>query len=259
MEGRGLLKVLGVLLAIAAGVAGLAYFSAVLYAASDGIGHFWGGGWATAIIIASLVLRFSLPIVIGAFLGAWLIWHWHWAAAALFASPGLLLMVPAAVVALATMIADRARVRRRMTPEVVSSIASEFVRLSKAATFGIADQGDNELISMGFATGAIAAMATHARLNTHESRDVLRLHLLAAHDGNFALVEKHLADLDDVAPEPEWKAWQEVGAAAARDFLRHKGDGPPDAIHALRKFLQRRATVRFQTSLDQDPGRGEAL
>lgn len=73
---------------------GLVYFIAQLVAARDGIAHFWGSGWAIGIIFLCMVFRFTLPITVGAFLGAWLVWQWHWALAGLFAAPGLALALP---------------------------------------------------------------------------------------------------------------------------------------------------------------------
>lgn len=60
-----------------------------------GIEHSFGWGWGVAAAVAALMFRFTLPIVIGAFLCAKDIWGWHWAFAAIFAAPGLLFMVPA--------------------------------------------------------------------------------------------------------------------------------------------------------------------
>ena len=53
--------------------------------------------WAWVAVIVALVLRFTLPITIGAFYGAIHVWGWHWYWAALFAAPGLLFMVPSLV------------------------------------------------------------------------------------------------------------------------------------------------------------------
>ena len=60
-----------------------------------GIEDSFGWGWGIAAAVAAIMFRFTLPIVFGAYLCATNIWDWHWAAAALFAAPGLLFMVPA--------------------------------------------------------------------------------------------------------------------------------------------------------------------
>lgn len=60
-----------------------------------GIAHSFGSGWAVAAVVAAIFFRFTIPIVVGAFLCAKNIWDWHWILAALFAAPGLLFMVPA--------------------------------------------------------------------------------------------------------------------------------------------------------------------
>lgn len=78
-------------------VAFLVFGIAQLIAGFAGIEHGLGSFWAWAALIAALVIRFTLPITIGAFFGALNVWHWHWAAAAVFAAPGLLLVVPGAI------------------------------------------------------------------------------------------------------------------------------------------------------------------
>jgi hypothetical protein len=60
-----------------------------------GIEDSFGWGWGVAAAVAFVFFRFSLPIVIGAFLCAKNIWDWHWFFALLFALPGLLFMIPA--------------------------------------------------------------------------------------------------------------------------------------------------------------------
>ena len=65
-----------------------------IYAGFIGIEHEFGHGWAIAVIILSLLLRFSLPLTIGTFLCALNIWHWNWMLSALFAAPGLIFIVP---------------------------------------------------------------------------------------------------------------------------------------------------------------------
>lgn len=60
-----------------------------------GIEDSFGWGWAIAAAFAAILFRFTIPIVIGAFLCAKNIWDWHWFFALLFAAPGLLFMIPA--------------------------------------------------------------------------------------------------------------------------------------------------------------------
>lgn len=59
-----------------------------------GIEDSFGWGWGVAAGLAAIFFRFTLPIMIGAFLCAKNIWDWHWLFALIFALPGLLFMVP---------------------------------------------------------------------------------------------------------------------------------------------------------------------
>ena len=68
-----------------------------------GIEDMFGGSWAVAALIGSLVFRFTLPITIGAFFGATEVLGWHWFAALIFTAPGLLFIIPA----VATSLLDR--------------------------------------------------------------------------------------------------------------------------------------------------------
>lgn len=65
---------------------------AQLFAGYVGIKHYLGSILAFVIIGLSAGLRFTLPITIGAFLGAMNVWNWS--LAGIFAAPGLLLMMP---------------------------------------------------------------------------------------------------------------------------------------------------------------------
>jgi hypothetical protein len=65
-----------------------------------GIEDSFGWWWGVAAAAVAILFRFTLPIAIGAYLGATNIWGWHWFFAALFAAPGLLFMVPWIVAAL---------------------------------------------------------------------------------------------------------------------------------------------------------------
>lgn len=66
-----------------------------------GIEETFGWGWGIVTLAAALLLRFTIPIVIGVFLCATDVWGWHWFFAALLAAPGLLFMVPAVIASLA--------------------------------------------------------------------------------------------------------------------------------------------------------------
>lgn len=68
-----------------------------LVAGWAGIEDSFGWGWGVAAAVAAILFRFTIPIVIGAFLCAKNIWDWHWFFALLFALPGLLFMIPALV------------------------------------------------------------------------------------------------------------------------------------------------------------------
>jgi hypothetical protein len=80
----GMLIVLGV----------FAFGIAQFVAGFEGISDWLGSGWAWAALILALLFRFTLPITIGAFLGAVNVWGWHWSLAALFAAPGLAFAIP---------------------------------------------------------------------------------------------------------------------------------------------------------------------
>ena len=57
----------------------------------------FGSGWAWAAIIAAFVFRFSLPLVIFSFCGAYYLWDWNIFLALGLAAPGLLVMIPAVI------------------------------------------------------------------------------------------------------------------------------------------------------------------
>ena len=65
-----------------------------IYAAGIGLSNSLGTGWAIGLIAVSFIARTSIPVIIGAFLCAMNVWEWHWALAALFAAPGLALVLP---------------------------------------------------------------------------------------------------------------------------------------------------------------------
>lgn len=76
----------------------MGYGIAVLIIGWIGIEEELGPWWAFGAAMLAFVLRFTLPITVGAIFGAMYLWDWHWALATLFAMPGLLFMVPALVV-----------------------------------------------------------------------------------------------------------------------------------------------------------------
>jgi hypothetical protein len=62
-----------------------------------GLWHEFGLAWAIAGAAALLLLRFTLPIRLGAFLGAISILGWPWYAAVIVAMTRMLLMLPGLV------------------------------------------------------------------------------------------------------------------------------------------------------------------
>ncbi|MDP9064785.1 MAG: hypothetical protein M3O06_02835 [Pseudomonadota bacterium] len=87
---------------IAAGYAGIA----------QGLGPIWALG-ALGVVV---VLRFTLPMTIGAFYGAMHVWGWHWAAALLFAAPGLLFLLPGLIRAIFSLATQGTAKLTRATP-----------------------------------------------------------------------------------------------------------------------------------------------
>jgi len=75
------------------------YGIALLIAGYQGIQFELGPWWASGALALAFVARITLPMVVGAFFGAWHVWHWHWGLALVFAVPGLLLIIPALVTA----------------------------------------------------------------------------------------------------------------------------------------------------------------
>ena len=72
----------------------LAYGLFMLAVGTLGIEEAFGSGWATAALVFALLFRFTLPIMVGAFLWATSAWGWHWFIALIFVSPSLLIMIP---------------------------------------------------------------------------------------------------------------------------------------------------------------------
>lgn len=74
-----------------------------IYAGYLGIAHHIGVGWAIAAVVLALIFRFALPVTIGAFFGAINVWDWHWMAAAAFAAPSLLFLIPGTIAGVVSM------------------------------------------------------------------------------------------------------------------------------------------------------------
>ena len=80
----------------------LALAMAQLVAGYLGIQHHLGTVVAVLAVLAAFVLKFTLPLTIGAFFGAMNVWGWPWYGALAFALPGLAfmaLMIPGALAA----------------------------------------------------------------------------------------------------------------------------------------------------------------
>ena len=95
---------MGAALGIIGFLAFLAFGIAQLVAGFAGIELGVGSFWAWAALIVALGFRFTLPITIGAFFGAMNVWGWHWALAALFAAPGLLLVIPGVLASIISLV-----------------------------------------------------------------------------------------------------------------------------------------------------------
>lgn len=94
------------ILALLGLVVSLVYGAVSIWAAYLGLDQALGW-WAILIVIGCLFFRFTLPLVVGAFLGALNVWHWHWALALLFAAPGLVFIIPSVVAALLSALPSR--------------------------------------------------------------------------------------------------------------------------------------------------------
>jgi hypothetical protein len=65
-----------------------------------GIEHEFGAGWAFFAIVLFLMLRISLPLMIGMYLCAANVWGWHWFYALLFTAPTLVFLIPGMIAAM---------------------------------------------------------------------------------------------------------------------------------------------------------------
>ena len=75
----------------------IGYGIAQIYAGYIGVEYHLGGFWAVILLILAFGFRFTLPVTIASFFGAYSVWNWHWAASLIFAVPGLIFMFPLAV------------------------------------------------------------------------------------------------------------------------------------------------------------------
>lgn len=92
------------------------YAAAQIAAGYEGILHAAGLPWALAAILLAITLRFTLPLTVGAYLGATEMWGWHWALALLFCVPGLFCMLPGALSAIFSLAGGGAANLTRATP-----------------------------------------------------------------------------------------------------------------------------------------------
>ena len=92
------------------------FVSAQIAAGYVGIDHSIGPLWALIAVFSAVLLRFTLPITIGAFFGAMNLWGWHWAVALLFATPGLLFVFPGVILAIVSLTTTGASTLTRATP-----------------------------------------------------------------------------------------------------------------------------------------------
>jgi len=90
-------NILIVPLYILGGLLFIAYIYLFIDASFSYIQIEFGSGWAWAAIIAAFLFRFSLPLVIFSFCGAYYLWDWNILFALGLAAPGILIMIPAAI------------------------------------------------------------------------------------------------------------------------------------------------------------------
>jgi hypothetical protein len=81
-----------------------------------GIEHGLGLVWAVVAMAAALLMRFTLPITIGAFFGAMHAWSWHWPAALAFSAPGLVFVLPGVIPAIFSLVKEGSAKLTRATP-----------------------------------------------------------------------------------------------------------------------------------------------
>src|ERR1700676_5131145 len=69
-----------------------------------GLAQIFGLGWAIAVALSLLLLRWLLPLQVAVLFGALSVWHWPLALAVIVAAPRLVLMLPGLV---STLLASR--------------------------------------------------------------------------------------------------------------------------------------------------------
>jgi hypothetical protein len=94
----------------------LVFSSAQIAAGYAGIEHDIGPVWALAALFSAVFLRFTLPITVGAFFGAMMVWGWHWAPAFIFAAPGLAFALPGVISGIFSLATTGAANLTRATP-----------------------------------------------------------------------------------------------------------------------------------------------
>ena len=94
----------------------LVFSSAQIAAGYAGIEHGIGPFWALAAVFTAVFLRFTLPITVGAFVGAMTVWGWHWAAALIFAVPGLVFVFPGVIAGIFSLATTGTAKLTRATP-----------------------------------------------------------------------------------------------------------------------------------------------
>lgn len=105
-----------IVVGIFASVAFLVIVMSQMAAAYVGIRHGMGPNWACVAIFLALYFRFTLPISIGAFYGAMIVWGWNWALAFLFVLPGLVFVLPGSLKAVFSLMTSGTSDLTRATP-----------------------------------------------------------------------------------------------------------------------------------------------
>jgi hypothetical protein len=93
-----------------------AFAAAQMAAGYAGIENGLGQAWALVAVASALLLRFTLPITIGAFFGALHVWGWHWALALCFTIPGLIFVLPGVIPAIFSLATRGTSSLTRATP-----------------------------------------------------------------------------------------------------------------------------------------------
>ncbi len=94
----------------------LGFAAAQIAAGYAGIELGLGQLWAVVAVCAALLLRFTLPITVGAYFGAMHLWGWHWPAALCFCLPGLIFVLPGVIPAIFSLTSQGTANLTRATP-----------------------------------------------------------------------------------------------------------------------------------------------